>query len=574
VRLLSLSAYLSVALWLVIGIPRARAQVLVEDAFPLLQPPFTRPVGLENAGDGSNRLFVVEQAGKIHVFANDTLVTTSKVFLDITANVDSDGGEEGLLGLAFHPQYPDSPYVYVNYTTNIPTTHTQISRFTVTSNPDSADATSELPILEIPKPFANHNSGELEFGPDGYLYIGTGDGGGAGDPNGNGQDLTTLLAAILRIDVDNPQSGANYGIPADNPFVGNVSGYKEEIWAYGFRNPWRFSFDLQTDSLWVGDVGQNLWEEIDIARKGENYGWSIMEGNHCYATTTCDMTGLSLPVWEYFHDSGRRSITGGYVYRGSEIPDIFGLYIYADYSTGEIWSLEWDGATATNNLLVDVPTLISSFGVDESEELYFVALVDGRIYKLVRDPNTPVLVSAFSGIAADEGVTLTWQITADEGFQGFILLREGDGTSVLLPQGAPLPATARQFSDTTALPGKAYRYTLIVVMNGGEEQRGASITVDVPAAPNALYQNHPNPFNPGTTIEFSLKERSFVTLDIYDVRGAHVRTLVDGWRNAGRQSAAWDGRDQSGARQATGVYFYKLTTDGVAVATKRMVLLK
>lgn len=552
-----------------------RAQVLVEDAFPLLVPAFTRPVDLQNAGDGSDRLFVVEQAGKIWVFANDTLTTAAKQFLDISSNVDSDGNEEGLLGLAFHPNYPATPYFYVNYTTNAPTTHTQISRFTVTSNPDSADAASELSLMVIPKPFANHNAGQLAFGADGYLYLGTGDGGSAGDPNGNGQDRTTLLGSMLRIDVDNTQAPLNYAIPPDNPYVGNVLGYREEIWAHGFRNPWRFSFDPQTDSLWVGDVGQDLWEEVDVVRKGENYGWNIMEGNHCYPSSPCNMAGLSLPIWEYFHGSGRRSITGGYVYRGAEIPEIFGRYIYADYSTGEIWSLEWDGATATNTFLIDVPTFVSSFGVDESHELYFTALLDGRVYRLVRDPKTPVLVTSFAGTFGERGVRLTWEVQADEGFQGFTLVREADaGAPVRLNGGALLPAGARTFTDPAVSPGGAYRYTLVVVMNDGSEQRSASVTVEIPAGHGTLYQNHPNPFNPTTTIEFATRERSRVTLRVFDVRGTNVRTLVDGWQDAGRHATVWDGKDGAGAARSSGVYFYKLTTDGVAVATKRMVLLK
>lgn len=567
------SAFVILAISCALGASHASAQVLVEDIFPLL-PSFTRPVDLQNAGDGTNRLFVVEQAGRIRVFPNDTLVTTAKVFLDISANVDSGGNEEGLLGLAFHPEYPDSPYIYVNYATDMPSTHTQISRFTVSSDPDSADATSERSILQIPKPAANHNAGQLAFGPDAYLYLGTGDGGGAGDPNGNGQMLTTLLGSMLRIDVDNPQAPLNYGIPADNPYAGNVLGYREEIWAHGFRNPWRFSFDSQTDSLWLGDVGQDLWEEIDIVRKGENYGWNIIEGNHCYPSGPCDMTGLSLPVWEYFHQAGRRSITGGHVYRGTDIPDIAGLYIYADYSTGEIWSLEWDGATATNTLLIDMATLVSSFGVDESRELYFTGLIDGRVYKLVHDPQTPVFVTAFSGVAVDDGVALTWEVYADEGFEGFKLLREeGDGPTVPLLNGALLSRHTRAFTDATTSPGVRYRYTL-VVMNRGEALSTSSVTIDVPAVGSALYQNHPNPFNPTTTIDFFVAKRTRVTLDVYDVRGAHVQSLLDEWRNGGRHFAVWDGRDATGAAQASGVYFYKLATDGVTVATKRMVLLK
>jgi len=356
------------------------AAVTLENAFPMLS--FTRPVDLQPAGDGSNRLFVVEQAGVISVFDNYAAVPSKSTFLDIQARVDNSGNEEGLLGLAFHPDYENNGYFYVNYTSSV-SGLTHVSRFSV-SGADSniADPGSELVLIQIDKPFQNHNAGSIAFGPfDGYLYITTGDGGSAGDPNGNGQNLGTLLGSILRIDVDTTDTGFNYAIPPDNPFFDNNDGYREEIYAYGLRNPWRMSFDPVTGWLWVADVGQSSWEEIDVIESGGNYGWRIMEGAHCYNPPSgCDSTGLTGPVWEYSHSLGY-SVTGGYVYHGYCAPELVDKYIYADYGTGRIWSLEYDGIGPTvNTELLDTALKISTFGVDELGEIYICAFNDS-IYR-------------------------------------------------------------------------------------------------------------------------------------------------------------------------------------------------
>jgi len=361
--------------------PAWGAEIQLDDAFPLLS--FTRPVDLQAPGDGSSRLFVVEQRGVIYVFDNSSSVGSKSVFLDIQSQVEDSGNEEGLLGLAFHPDYAESGYFYVDYTASVPD-RSVISRFKVSdTNPDSADPASEFVLLEVAQPYSNHNGGQLGFGPDGYLWISLGDGGSGGDPEGNGQDPTTLLGSILRIDPDTSGGSLNYGIPPDNPFVGNPDGYREEIYAYGLRNPWRFSFDAVTGRVWAGDVGQNAYEEIDIIESGKNYGWNIMEGFHCYGGSPCDTTGLTLPVWEYDHsDSGGYSITGGYVYQGDSLPGIEGLYIYADYVSGRIWSLDYDGTgPAVNRELLDTSLNISSFGTDAAGEIYLCAF-DGHIYRL------------------------------------------------------------------------------------------------------------------------------------------------------------------------------------------------
>jgi len=360
----------------------AASQIVLEDAFPNLT--FLNPVDIQCARDGSNRLFVVEKRGVISVMPNDPGATQKKTFLDIQTRVDDAGSEEGLLGLAFHPAFPDSPYFYVNYTAASPD-RSVISRFEVSGpDPDLAGAASEFVILEVGQPFANHNGGQLAFGPDGFLYIGFGDGGGSGDPLENAQNLAVLLGKMLRIDVDSPSGALNYSIPPDNPYVGNPSGYREEIYASGLRNPWRYSFDFLTGRLWLGDVGQGNWEEIDIVENGGNYGWDNMEGAHCYEPSTgCSTAGLTLPIFEYDHTLGRRAITGGYVYRGARIPGFDGRYIYADYSSGTIYALAYDGINPpVSSMLLDTSKRISTFGVDEHYEHLLASYIEGKVFRL------------------------------------------------------------------------------------------------------------------------------------------------------------------------------------------------
>ena len=326
-----------------------------------------RPVDLQHAGDGSGRLFVVEKPGRIRIAQEYQLL--DEPFLDITARVGDDGNEQGLLGLAFHPRYAENGLFYVNYTDN--NGDTVIARYRVTADPNIADPNSEAVLLNVEQPFGNHNGGVLDFGPDGYLYAGLGDGGSAGDPLGNAQKLDTFLGKILRLDVDN---GEPYAIPADNPF-GN------EIWAYGLRNPWRMSFDISGD-LFIGDVGQNQWEEIDVipagSPGGQNFGWNILEGTHSYAGVPQD--GLVPPVAEYNHQQGC-SVTGGYVYRG-QMREWWGIYFYGDYCSGKVWGLvNVDGQWQTQ-VLYETGVLITSFGVDEAGEVYIVT-DKGQVLRLI-----------------------------------------------------------------------------------------------------------------------------------------------------------------------------------------------
>ncbi len=349
--------------------PVAGRPVSLVNAFPNLS--FSSPVYLCHSNDGTNRIFVVEQGGVIRVFPNNSTTSTAEVFLDIDSRVTS-GGEMGLLGLAFHPNYQGNGYFYVNYTTteNGPR-RTVISRFSAQGN--QADANSELIILEVEQPFGNHNAGMIDFGTDGYLYISLGDGGSGGDPQNHGQNRATLLGSLLRIDVDNPANGLNYGIPADNPFVGIGGGVREEIFAYGLRNVWRFSIDRQSGEIWAGDVGQGAKEEISLIEKGGNYGWRIMEGFNCFNPSSgCDQNGLTLPIIDYGRSDGR-SVTGGYIYRGSVHPELAGAYIYGDFVSGNIWMLRYENNSLTaDSLLIDTRIAISSFGVDEQNELYVV----------------------------------------------------------------------------------------------------------------------------------------------------------------------------------------------------------
>ena len=313
---------------------------------------------LQHAGDGTNRLFVLEQhEALVRVFNNEPGVESAGTFLDLSDRVRIEGGEEGLLGLAFHPNYASNGYVYVYYSASSPR-RSVIERFTVSAeDPNMADIESGLVILEISQPYSNHNGGQLAFGPaDGYLYIAVGDGGSGGDPDGHGQNRETLLGNILRIDVDNTEGDLNYRIPPDNPYADNTQNFREEIFAYGFRNPWRMSFDPPTGQLWVGDVGQTAREEVGVVKLGENHGWNTMEGFLCFPSSAdCNPSGLTLPVWDYGRSQGQ-SVTGGHVYRGSRVQEYAGFYFFADFATGRLWALNYiEGQPVTHVELIDLP---------------------------------------------------------------------------------------------------------------------------------------------------------------------------------------------------------------------------
>ena len=348
----------------------------------------SEPIFLTHAGDGTDRLFAGERAGRIRVFPNRDDIADAAIFLDLRDSISSGPGEAGLLSIAFHPRYAENRFFYIYYTYG--NLISRISEFRVSpDDPDRADLTSERIILEVRQPAGNHNGGQLAFGPDGYLYAGLGDGGASNDRYKNGQDPTTLLGSILRIDVDRTDAGLEYAIPPDNPFVDQPDDWREEIWAWGLRNPWRFSFDRLTGDLWAGDVGQNRWEEIDLIERGGNYGWNVMEGAHCFnPPTDCRTDGLILPIAEYDHSAGR-SVTGGYVYRGSRLIRLQGTYLYGDFVTRTIWGLRYaDGRVTENRVVARSPSPIASFGEDESGEVYVVGY-DGRIYLFDEPPDAP-----------------------------------------------------------------------------------------------------------------------------------------------------------------------------------------
>jgi glucose/arabinose dehydrogenase len=357
-----------------------QARVAFSPALEKVGEGFTLPLFLTHANDGSGRIFVVEKGGTIALLENGKRGT---VFLDLRDRIRASGYEQGLLGLAFHPNYARNGYFYVNYTNR--QGHTVVERYSVLqSDPNRADPNSAKRIMLIEQPYANHNGGMIAFGPDGFLYIGMGDGGGANDPLGAGQNKRTLLGKILRIDVDN---GDPYAIPTGNPYADGREGLPE-IWSIGWRNPWRFSFDRLTGDKYIADVGQNRYEEVHIERRGAmgglNYGWNIMEGAHCFQPRTgCNRDGLQMPVTEYDHSQGI-SITGGYVYRGSAFPRMQGYYFFADFGSTRVWALRETSANAwemTDILSARFP--VSSFGEDEAGELYLVDFGGGTIHRLV-----------------------------------------------------------------------------------------------------------------------------------------------------------------------------------------------
>jgi glucose/arabinose dehydrogenase len=363
---------LILSLMFVIATP-AIAQVTFQNAYDNLT--FSSPMDFQFVEEIPDTVFVAERAGIIKQFHNSKTATSATTFLDIRSRV-SVAGEGGLLGFAFHPNYTENGYLYAHYTRGSPF-RSMISRFDM-----SDGAGTEVVLIELSQPYQNHNGGQIRFGPDGYLYIAFGDGGSGGDPLGHGQNRTTLHGNILRIDVDAASDGRNYGIPADNPFVGNTNGWREEIYAYGFRNPFRFSFDRETGELWVADVGQARREEVNIVEKGKNYGWNTMEGSLCYSPQTgCDQSGLELPIYEYGY-SGSQSITGGFVYRGVQNPDLHGHYFFGDFTNGEVWSFVWDGEevmdfTERGNV---GGFLLTCFGEDHDGELYMCSF-GGRMLK-------------------------------------------------------------------------------------------------------------------------------------------------------------------------------------------------
>ena len=417
---------------------------------------FTAPTDIQNAGDGSGRLFIVQQNGMIRVLKNGSVSATP--FLDIRGRTTLDG-ERGLLGLAFPPGFAQTQRFYVDYTDL--SGNTVIAQYRVTANPDVADASSEIVLLRITQPFSNHNGGQVRFGPDGFLYIAMGDGGSGGDPMGNGQNLGTLLGKLLRIDVESAPGQVR--IPPDNPFV-NAPGARAEIWAYGLRNPWRFSFDRASNDLWIGDVGQDTYEEVDLqpasSHGGENYGWNRMEGLHCYSAG-CSSTGLTLPVAEYTHANGACSITGGFRYRGALSPGLRGTYVYGDYCNGLISGLEQQGGAWKSRPLLASGFGITTFGEDQAGELYVANAKDGAVYRIEGS-----LAPRFDAGAVTNSASFAGGMVAGSLTTAFAAgVRDQPGS--LVAGGLPLPQALGGVSVTVAgIPAPIYS----VSNESGQEQ--------------------------------------------------------------------------------------------------------
>ncbi len=475
------------ALALLVSATHARAFVTME----LVASGLNRPVYV-GAPDGDDRLFIVEQKGTIQLLKEGSILP--QPFLDIDAIVMNPSGfsEQGLLGLAFDPDFTTNRYFYVHYTDT--DGNTVISRYEVqATNPDQADVSSEEIVLTQDQPFGNHNGGTIEFGPDGYLYFGFGDGGSGGDPGNRAQDPTTLLGKFIRIDVH----PLPYTSPIDNPFADDA-GVLDEIWAFGVRNPYRWSFDRLTGDLWIADVGQSQWEEIDFqpaaSDGGENYGWRLMEGLHCFnPPVDCGADTLDLPIHEYSHAGGNCSVTGGYVYRGGEVPQLNGYYVFGDWCTNRVWAFDYDGESIATFLelteLLDPTGQIdglSGIGEDGAGELYLVSragTTDGEVFKIVSDP---------TGVDPMEN------------------------TGSLLRLGPPIP----------------------------------------------------NPSPAGTELALEIPEAGHVSVRVYNAAGRPVRTLLAETRSAGTHRVAWDGRNRSGERLPSGVYFIKAEVDGQVVTRK------
>jgi len=455
----------------------ASGQYQLGNAFPHLT--FDAITDIQHAGDGTHRLFVVEKRGVIWVFPDVTLAPVKSVFLDIQTPV-LNSGEGGLLGLTFHPDYETNGYFYVFYVTTSPY-RVVVVRYRVSADPNVADPSSDVEILSLSGSSRFHNGGQLAFDGDGYLRVSIGDN---KEPL-NGQDLTTLWGSILRIDVD--VSAGGYGIPPDNPFFGNAYGYREEILAYGFRNPWRFTIDHITGRTYVADVGDEQYEEIDTLVAGGNYGWPLMEADDCHDPPSCDTVGVDLipPYYSYSHSVGV-AVIGGQVYRGPSMPDLVGNYIYADWIAGKVWCIvpQLPNGRYVSVIASDVPT-ITTTGVAEDGEIYFGG--QDQIYCLL-----------------------------------------------------PAPAT-------DASP---------------------------PGFRSALGDNFPNPFNPTTTIPYTIERDGYVELKIWSPAGSRVATLASGWKGAGPHEAQWNGINGRRGRVGSGVYFCSLSVDGAVVDTRRMVLLK
>jgi len=526
-------------------------------------------VDITGAGDGSGRLFIVNQSGLIRIFDQNANMLLATPFLDITGPVLF-GGERGLLGLTFHPNYEINGYFYVNYIDEA-TGDTHISRFTATSpaSNDAVDPATELVILTIDQPsgasFTNHKAGDLNFGPDGFLYIAVGDGGSGGDPDNRAQDPQDLLGKMLRIDVDNPTGGKNYGIPASNPFVGTQSptDYLDEIWALGVRNPWRFSFDRVTGDMYIADVGQGSWEEVDFqaagAAGGVNYGWRCYEGNHTFNTAGClPMGNYTFPVFEYDHGAnGGQSITGGFVYRGTAVPSLVGWYVMSDYVSGNFWLLRKNGAAWESDFQPDVPASnITTFGEDDAGELY-AGRLSGPIYRVTASP-LPVELLSFTGTSKQGRVHLYWSTATEQNTSHFEIERSTENTD--FEQIGQVTATGESateqrytYEDLRAVPGENV-YRLKMVDRDGSFKYSPIVSVEVREPVD--WTLSPNPASGKVSLLLDKGALSALRLSMTNVQGNEVLAFEES------APAFPYSKEFSVADLPAGVYFCRLDMDG------------
>jgi glucose/arabinose dehydrogenase len=440
------------------------------------------PVDIVNSGDGTNRLFIVEQGGTIRIHNGSSLLATP--FLNISTII-TPGGERGLLSMAFHPDYENNRYFFVYYN-NLSGDITLARYQTQAGNPNEADAGSGVVLLTIAKPFANHNGGDLNFGSDGYLYFGTGDGGSGGDPNNFAQTGSSLLGKMIRIDVNNFSTPPFYTIPPDNPYVADPN-VDDRIWALGLRNPWRWSFDRNTNDMWIADVGQGAWEEVNFRPAGNkgaiNYGWRCYEATPAFNTAGCLMqNNYTFPIFEYSHDftTGGFSITGGFVYRGAEYPALQGYYICADFVSGNVWLILSNGAGGwITRRQSGLPANISSFGEAENGTLYAVSL-GGTIFKVDVTAVLPVSLTSFSGTKETGYNELKWNTVASENVSRFVIEYSSNGTNYLSAGGVPAVNQSgnRQYSFRHYNPeqGKLF-YRLRIEDNDGSVTYSPVITI-------------------------------------------------------------------------------------------------
>lgn len=545
---------------------------ITQTAFPNVFVPLI--LGLEHDNGASDYLYAVSQQGVIYRIDQSNANATAESWLDISDRLVS-GGEQGLLGFAFHPDYASNGLFYVNYTAPAPL-RTVIAQFEADVETGHTIADSETILLTFAQPFTNHNGGDIAFGPDGYLYIASGDGGSGGDPQNNAQNTQNLLGAMLRIDVDNSSGDLNYAIPPDNPFANSNEG-RDEIFAWGLRNPWRISFDKQTGALWAGDVGQNAWEWIHIVENGKNYGWRIIEGSHCYnPPQNCDTTGLEMPIFEYSQANGDRSITGGFVYYGNQNPALYGKYIYGDFISGRIWALSFDygsNEAGENVELMQLPNNISSFGMDPQGEIYLLTYGNGGILGLLATPPAPVLEQPTQGETVENLHTIVWQEIASVDSWQLQISAFPFFDELLIDETLASNQYELNLADGT------YYARVKATNEAGESSFSAAVQYVVAGTtgisehmPNReqlrFISLKPNPATDFVRVKFEVSQKLELQAGLFDMLGNNVQDLEERLVETGDYEIDFVTKDI-----APGLYFVRLRS-GNQVITRKVVLLR